>query len=96
MALNWATRPSASGNFFLQILPVSCQFREFLSLFNVQEHYFHQFQGLRRPAWRAINIDYPLQAEVNNQSNCFSAQLGDFNYFMAEKHPNLKIGRMIT
>ena len=30
---------------FSSNLPVSCQFREFLSLFNVQEHSFHQFQG---------------------------------------------------
>ena len=30
-------------------MPISCQFREFLSLINVQEHSFHQFQGLRRP-----------------------------------------------
>ena len=34
--------------FFPSNLPVSCQFREFLSRFNVQEHFFfHKFLGLR-------------------------------------------------
>ena len=52
--------------FFLQI----CQFPVnseslFLSLFNVQEHSFHHFQGLRRSR-RAVNMHYPLHAEVNN------------------------------
>ena len=51
--------------FFPSNLPVSCQFREFLSLFNVQEHSFHHFQGLRRSR-RAVNMHYPLHAEVNN------------------------------
>ena len=41
---------------FSSNLPVSCQFREFLSLFNVQEHSFHQFQGLRRPREQSILI----------------------------------------
>ena len=52
---------------FSSNLSVSCQFREFLSPFNVQEHSIHQFQGLRvlKTSWRAINIDYPLHAEVN-------------------------------
>ena len=70
---------------FSSNLPVSSQFREFLSLFNVQEHSFHQFQGYKT-SWRAINIDFPLHAEVNNL--IVFAQLGDFDYFSAEKHPN--------
>ena len=41
---------------FSSNLPVSCQFREFLSLFNAQDHSFHQFQGLRRPKEQSILI----------------------------------------
>ena len=41
---------------FSSNLPISCQFREFLSLINVQEHSFHQFQGLRRPREQSILI----------------------------------------
>ena len=70
---------------FSSNLAVSCQFREFLSLFNAQEHSFHQFQGLRRKS-----NQYRLStSRGSQQSNCFSAHLGDFGYFTAEKHPNL-------
>ena len=43
---------------FSSNVPISCQFREFLSLINVhvQEHSFHQFQGLRRPREQSILI----------------------------------------
>ena len=41
---------------FSSNLSVSCQFREFLSLFNAKEHSFHQFQGLRRPKEQSISI----------------------------------------
>ena len=41
---------------FSSNLPVSCQFREFLSIFNVQEHSFHQFLGLRHPAEQSISM----------------------------------------
>ena len=37
-------------------LSVSCQFRQLLSLFNVQEYSFHQFQGLRHPGEQSISI----------------------------------------
>ena len=40
-------------------------------------------------SWRAINIDYPLHAEVNNLI-VFSIQSGSFDHFMAQKHPNLE------
>ena len=34
---------------------------------------------------------YPLStSRGSQQSICFSTQLGDFNYFMTEKHPNLE------
>ena len=34
---------------------------------------------------------YPLSTSPGRQqSNCFSTQLDDFNYFMTEKHPNLE------
>ena len=32
---------------FSSNLPISCQFREFMNLFNVEEHFFLQFPGLR-------------------------------------------------
>ena len=39
---NCATfHPSTHGSFFFQILSISCQFREFLSPFDVQEHSIH-------------------------------------------------------
>ena len=41
---------------FSSNVPISCQFREFLSLINAQEHSFHQFQGLRRPREQSILI----------------------------------------
>ena len=45
-----------AGAIFSSNLPVSCQFRAFLSLSNVQEHFFHQFQGLKRPGEQSILI----------------------------------------
>ena len=54
---NWATfihLPTAV--LFSSNMPVSCQFREFLSLFNVQEHSFRQFQGLRHLGEQSILI----------------------------------------
>ena len=71
---------------FSSNVPISCQFREFLSLINVQEHSFHQFQGLRCPREQSILIIYFTR---NKQCNWFSTQLGDYGYFTAEKHPNL-------
>ena len=50
---------------FSSNLPVSCQFNEFLSLFNVRELFFSSISGIKT-SWRAINIDYPLHVEVNN------------------------------
>ena len=41
---------------FSSNVPISCQFREFLSLINVQEHSFHQFQGLRHPREQSMLI----------------------------------------
>ena len=71
---------------FSSNLPVSYQLREFLSIFSVQEHVCHQFQGLRHPAEQSIRLS---TSRGSQQSNCFSSQLGDFDYFTAEKHPNL-------
>ena len=72
---------------FLQILSISCQFREFLSPFDVQEHSIHQFQGLRvlKTLWRGINIDYLLHAAIN------SLIVFPLNWVIltAEKRPNL-------
>ena len=45
-----------AATLFSSNVPISCQFREFLSLINVQEHSFHQFQGLRRPREQSILI----------------------------------------
>ena len=59
IGLLFIRRPKAA--LFSSNLPVSCQFREFLNLYNVQEHSFHQFQELR-----AISINHPLHAKVNN------------------------------
>ena len=73
---------------FSSNLPISCQFGELLSLFNVQEHSFHQFQRLRRPKVKEQSISI-IHFSRSQQSNCFSAQLGEFGYFTAEKHPNL-------
>ena len=66
--------------FFLKI----CQFPVnsfFFNLFKVQKHSFHQFQ-------EKISIDYPLYTEGNNLI-VFLLNLGDFDYFTADKHPNL-------
>ena len=46
---------------FSSNVPISCQFRAFLSLINVQEHSFHQFQGLRRPREQSILIIHFMQ-----------------------------------
>ena len=73
---------------FSSNLPDSCQFREFLSLFNVQEHFFHQFQGLRCPGLES-NQHQLSTSRGSQQFNYFSAQSGDFDYSMAAKHPNL-------
>ena len=78
--------PGPAAALFSSNVPISCQFREFLSLINVQEHSFHQFQGLRRPREQSILIIHFMR---KLRSTCFSAQLGDFGYFTAEKHPNL-------
>ena len=56
--------------FFLQICQFSINSESLvLSLFNVQEHCFHQFrariQGLRRPGEQSISIIH-LHVEVNN------------------------------
>ena len=72
---------------FSSNLPGLCRFGEFLNLLNVQEHSFHQFKRLRCPGEQSISIIHFTQ---NQQSNCFSTQLGDFDYFTAEKHPNLE------
>ena len=49
---------------------VSCQFREILSLFNVELHkYILNFSSISRltmTEWRAANIDYLLHVEVCN------------------------------
>ena len=47
---------------FSSNLPVSCQFRGFLSLsVSMQEHSFHQFQGLRCPGEQSILIIHFMQ-----------------------------------
>ena len=71
----------------LQIYGISCQFREFLSLFNIQQHFFHQNERIKI-SWRAINNNHlPLHMEVQNY-NCFSTKLGGFDYFKAKMHLN--------
>ena len=50
---------------FSSNLPVSFQFRGVLSLFNVQEHSFHQFQGLKHPGEQSILIIH-FTHKVNN------------------------------
>ena len=54
MGLLFVRLPAAA--LFSSNVPISCQFREFLSLINVQEHSFHQFQGLWRPREQSILI----------------------------------------
>ena len=72
-------------------LPVSCQFREFLSLFNVQEHSFHQFQGLRHPREQSISINH-----FTGKSNCFFRPIGWFWLFYGWKAPNFgKLGVLL-
>ena len=52
---------------FSSNLPVSCQFREFLSLFNFEEHSFHQFQRLRRPGEQSIlTIHFTRKSTIVN------------------------------
>ena len=62
--------------------PIPCRFREFLNLDNVQEHsFFSSISGIKM-SWR-------LSTSCESQQfNCFSTQLGDFDYFPAEKHQN--------
>ena len=41
---------------FFQICQFPVNSESFLGLFNVQDHFFHQFQGLRRPGEQSISI----------------------------------------
>ena len=43
---------------FSSNLPTSCQIREFLSLFNDQDHSFHQFELLKLSGEQSISIIY--------------------------------------
>ena len=47
-----------------------------------------------KTSWRPINIDYSLHSEVNNlivpPSGWFWFFYGGFDYFTAQKHPNLR------
>ena len=78
--------PTAAALFPLN-LQISCQFRAFLSLSYVQGHSCHHFQGLRCFRMQSILI---ILFTRKLTDYCSSAKLGDFNYFTAEKHPNLK------
>ena len=75
--------------FFPSNLPVSCQFREFLSLFNVQEHSFHQFQGLRRPKEQSISI---IHFSRKSTIYLFFRPIGWFWLFYGWKAP--KFGKL--
>ena len=56
--------------FFSSHLLVSCQFRKILSLFNVQEHSFHQFQGLRCPLAQPPSYQQETFNFCNQYVNC--------------------------
>ena len=67
------------------------KFASFLSIQGVSEPFqcprtFSSSISGIKTSWRAINIDYPIHAEINNLI-VFSAQFGNFDYFAAEKHP---------
>ena len=64
---------SAHNSLFSSDLSVSCPRTLFSSILGI------------KMTWRATNINYPLHADVNNLIG-FSAQLGDFDYFMAQKY----------
>ena len=71
---------------FSSNLPISCQFREFLSLINVQEHSFHQFQGLRRPREQSILIIHFMRKLT---IYLLFRPIGWFWLFYGWKHPNM-------
>ena len=67
-----------------------CQFpvnSESLWTFSMSKNIlFHQFQGLRHPGEQSTLIIHFMP----KLTIVFSAQLGDYDYFTAEKHPNLE------
>ena len=74
---------------FSSNLPVSCQFREFLSLINIRKHSFHQFQGLRRPGQQSTSI---IHFTRKSTIYMFFRPIGWFWLFYGWKTP--KFGRL--
>ena len=63
IGLHFIRLPAAA--LFSSNLPVFCQFREFLSLFQCPRTFFSSISGIKT-SWRTINIDCLLHVEVNN------------------------------
>ena len=72
--------------FFLQICQFPVNSESFWASSMSKNILFINFRD-----WDVLkNNQYRLStSRGSQQSNCFSAQLGDFGYFPAEKHPNL-------
>ena len=69
-------------------LPISCQFRDFWA-FQWPRTFFSSISGMEVKAVLKSNQYQPSASHGCQQSNYFPTQLGDFDYFMAHKHPNL-------
>ena len=87
-ALNWLLfifcLPTATF-FPFKFASLSIQ-RVFLSLFEVQQHSFHQFQVLGCHGKLSILIIHFMRKST---IYCFSTELGGFDYFTFENHQNL-------
>ena len=77
-----------TAHFFSSNLPVSYQFREFFEPFQCSRTFYSSISGIKNVLER--NQYKFSTSRGSQQSNCFSAQLGDFDYFAAEKYPNLE------